>query len=171
MKRQFLSVACLSALLVTLTGPLHAQTTTDAAKADGKTFGQDKAASAQSAATTNPDASRIPNFGGTPSQSGYFDDPDRMSREAASQATTNTGYRAMRDSMDRRAQFAPQDLDATIARSNVISDDPLAYTSGMAIGGSQGRCVPLPPASGTAARYMATCNVGYTATQETRSAP
>lgn len=94
-----------------------------------------------------------------------------MSREAASQATTNTGYKAMRDSMDRRARFAPQDLDATIARSNVISDDPLAYTSGMAIGGSQGRCVPLPPASGTAARYMATCNVGYTATQETRTCP
>lgn len=162
MKRQFLSVACLSALLATLTGPLHAQTTTDAAKADGKTFGRDKAASAQSAATTNPDANRITNFGGTPSQSGYFDDPDRMSREAASQATTNTGYRAMRDSMDRRARFAPQDLDATIARSNVISDDPLAYTSGMAIGGSQGRCVPLPPASGTAARYKATCNTGFT---------
>ena len=171
MKRQFLSVTCLSALLVTLTGPLHAQTTTDAAKADGKAFGRDKAASAQSAATTNPNANRIPNFGGTPSQSGYFDDPDRMSREAASQTTTNTGYKAMRDSMDRRARFAPQDLDATIARSNVISDDPLAYTSGMAIGGSQGRCVPLPQASGTAARYMATCNVGYTATQETRTCP
>jgi conjugal transfer mating pair stabilization protein TraN len=150
------------ALLLALAGPLHAQTTTDAAKADGKAFGRDKAASAQSAATTNPDASRIPNFGGTPSQSGYFDDPDRMSREAASQATTNTGYKAMRDSMDRRARFAPQDLDATTARSNVISDDPLAYTSGMAIGGSQGRCVPLPPASGTAARYKATCNTGFT---------
>lgn len=162
MKRQFLSVACLSALLVTLTEPLHAQTTTDAAKADGKAFGRDKAASAQSAATTNPDANRVPNFGGTPSQSGYFDDPDRMSREAASQATTNTGYKAMRDSMDRRARFAPQDLDATIARSSVISEDPLAYTSGMAIGGSQGRCVPLPPASGTAARYKATCNTGFT---------
>jgi conjugal transfer mating pair stabilization protein TraN len=171
MTRPILSLTGVCALLLTLTGPLHAQTTTDAAKADGKAFGRDKAASAQSAATTNPDASRIPNFGGTPSQSGYFDDPDRMSREAASQATTNTGYKAMRDSMDRRARFAPQDLDATIARSNVISEDPLAYTSGMAISGSQGRCVPLPPASGTAARYMATCNVGYTASQETRACP
>jgi conjugal transfer mating pair stabilization protein TraN len=106
-----------------------------------------------------------------PSQSGYFDDPDRMAREAASQATANTGYRTMRDSMDRRAQFAPQDLDAVVARSNVINDDPLSYTSGMSISGSQGRCVPLPPGTGTAARYMATCNVGYTATQETRTCP
>ena len=97
MKRSVLSLAGVGALLLALVGPLHAQTTTDAAKADGKAFGRDKTASAQSAATTNPDASRIPNFGGTPSQSGYFDEPDRMSREAASQATNNTGYKAMRE--------------------------------------------------------------------------
>jgi conjugal transfer mating pair stabilization protein TraN len=48
----------------------------------------------------------------------------------------------MRDSMDRRAQFAPQDLDATIARSNVISDDPLSYTSGMALAGARAAASP-----------------------------
>ncbi len=58
MKRPALSLAGVGALLLALAGPLHAQTTTDAAKADGKTFGRDKAASAQSAATTNPDAAR-----------------------------------------------------------------------------------------------------------------
>ena len=171
MKRLLLAVACLAATTLNPAVPLRAQTTTDAAKADGKAFGRDKAAAAQGAATTDPDASRIPNFGGVPSQSGYFDDPDRMSREAASRATSSTGYRTMRDSMDRRARFAPQDLDATIARSKVIGGDPLSYTSGMGISGSQGRCVPLPPGSGTAGRYMATCNTGYTATQETRNCP
>ncbi|NML94353.1 conjugal transfer protein TraN [Novosphingobium olei] len=165
------AIACLAVTALNPAVPLRAQTTTDAAKADGKAFGRDKAAAAQGAATTDPDASRIPNFGGVPSQSGYFDDPDRMSREAASQATSSTGYRTMRDSMDRRARFAPQDLDATIARSKVIGGDPLSYTSGMGISGSQGRCVPLPPGSGTAGRYMATCNTGYTATQETRNCP
>ena len=169
MKRLLLPLFCLACAC--LPTSVSAQTTTDAAKADGKAFGRDQAAAAQSAATTDPDANRIPNFGGVPNQSGYFDDPDRMAREAASQATANTGYRTMRDSMDRRAQFAPQDLDAVVARSNVINDDPLSYTSGMSISGSQGRCVPLPPGTGTAARYMATCNVGYTATQETRSCP
>lgn len=147
----------------------HAQTTTEAAKADGKAFARDKAAAAQDAATTRPDAERVPNFGGVPSQSGYFDDPDRMSREAASQASSSTGYRTMRDSMDRRARFAPQDLDAVIARSKALSEDPLAYTSGMAIGGSQGRCVPLPSGTGSAGRYMATCNTGYTAREEVKS--
>ena len=76
----YLACACLPA-------SVSAQTTTDAAKADGKAFGRDQAAAAQSAATTDPDANRIPNFGGVPNQSGYFDDPDRMAREAASQAT------------------------------------------------------------------------------------
>lgn len=161
-----LSLACASLLPA---GVAHAQTTTQAAKADGKAFGREKAADAQEAATTRPDAGRVPNFGGVPSQSDYFDDPDRMSREAASQASSSTGYRTMRDSMDRRARFAPQDLDAVIARSKTLSEDPLAYTSGMAIGGSQGRCVPLPAGTGSAGRYMATCNTGYTASQETRT--
>ena len=118
MKRLLLPLLCLACAC--LPTSVSAQTTTDAAKADGKAFGRDQAAAAQSAATTDPDANRIPNFGGVPNQSGYFDDPDRMAREAASQATANTGYRTMRDSMDRRAQFAPQDLDAVVARSNVI---------------------------------------------------
>ena len=129
MKRLVLVLVCL-----TFAGALHAQTTTDAAKADGKAFGRDKAAAAQGAATTNPDASRIPGFGGVPVEASFFADPDRMSREAASQTSTSTGYRTMRDSMDRRARFAPKDLDATIARSKVIGDNPLSYTSGMGIG-------------------------------------
>jgi conjugal transfer mating pair stabilization protein TraN len=170
MKGTFFASIALALMCPTL-AHAQAQGTMDAAKADGKAFGKDKAGTAQNAATVQPDASRVPNFGGVPSQSGYFDDPDRMSREAASQTSTSTGYRAMKDSMDRRARFAPQDLDATIARSKVISDDPLSYTSGMEIGGTQGRCVPLPPGTGSAARYMATCNTGYTATQEAKNCP
>lgn len=142
---------------------------TEAAKAEGKAFGREQAAAAQGAATTSPDASRVPNFSSNPGEARYFDDPARMEREAASQANGHSGYRAMRDSMDRRARFAHEDLDAVIARSDLINTDPLAFTSGMSVSGSQGRCVPLPPGSGTAARYMATCNVGYTASEETRS--
>lgn len=168
MRRHLLAAASLALASGTWPSPGLTQSTTDAAKADGKAFGRDRAAAAQDAASTEPDASRVPGFGGVPGQSGYFDDPDRMAREAASQATSNTGYRTMRDSMDRRARFAPVDLDATIARSSAISDDPLAYTSGMTVGGTQGRCVPLPPGSSSSTRYFATCNVGYSV--ETRTA-
>lgn len=167
MKRLLLPLFCLACAC--LPTSVSAQTTTDAAKADGKAFGRDQAAATQSAATTDPDANRIPNFGGVPNQSDYFEDPDRMAREAASQASANTGYRTMRNSMDRRAKFNKVDLDAAIARSKTIAEDPLSYTSGMGVSGTQGRCVPLPPASGTAARYKATCNTGYTVDSSTQS--
>ncbi|WP_072383673.1 conjugal transfer protein TraN [Novosphingobium sp. NDB2Meth1] len=156
-------------VLLVLALPALAQSTPDAARADGKAFGAAKSATAQAAATTKPDATRVPGYGGTPTQSGYFADPDRMVREAASQTSTNSGYRAVRDSMRSRAKFNAVDLDATIARSRTISADPLTYASGMGGKGSQGRCVPLPPSTGTAARYFATCNTGYTASQESRS--
>ena len=149
--------------------PVHAQSAFDAAKADGKAFGAANTGTAQSAATTTPDATRIPNFSGANAQSTYFDDPTRMAADAAAQASSHAGYQAMRSSSATRARFAAVDLDATIARSKAISDDPLAYTSGMSIGGTQGRCVPLPPGSGSAGRYMATCDISYTLAQTTSS--
>ncbi|MBA4766748.1 MAG: conjugal transfer protein TraN [Porphyrobacter sp.] len=160
--------ACLAPAAKAQTAP-QGPITTEAAKAEGKAFGREQAAAAQSAATTQPDANRIPNFSSAPAETRYFDDPARMERDAASQANANTGYRTMRDSMERRARFTPEDLDAVVARSGQISADPLAFTSGMSVSGSQGRCVPLPPRSGTGARYMATCNVGYTANEDIRS--
>ena len=132
-----------------------------AARADGKAFARQKAAAAQAAATTEPDAARVPNYPPTSSQSGYYDDPERISADAAAQATAHPGYQAIRNSMASRARFAPVDLDAVVARSEAISADPLAYTSGMSVGGTQGRCVPLPSANTSAGRYQATCNTGY----------
>ncbi len=156
-------------LALALPAAAEAQSSVDAAKADGKAFGQQQAGAAQGAATTQPNGDRVPGFSGTPSQSTYFDDPKAMERQAASQASSSTGYQAMRQSMDSRAHFAPVDLDATIARSKAVNQDPLSYTSGMGVSGTQGRCVPLPPSSGAAARYKATCNTGYTVDSGTAS--
>ncbi|WP_225008018.1 conjugal transfer protein TraN [Novosphingobium percolationis] len=145
------------------------QTSQQAAREDGKAFGAGKAASAQAAATSTPDAARIPNYTANPAQAHWFSDPDAMARQAASDASSNAGYAAMRSSMDHRATFGRQDLDAVVARSKAVSSDPLQYTSGMSAGGTQGRCVPLPRASGAPARYIATCNTGYTADEVVRS--
>ena len=53
----------LLAALVALTGTasIHAQTR-DAARADGKNFATELLGEAREAATTNPDAARVPNF-------------------------------------------------------------------------------------------------------------
>lgn len=160
----------LSTLLLLMTAlPVLAQSSPDAARADGNAFGAAKAAAAKTAATTAPDATRIPGYNGTPAQSGYFADPDRMAHEAASQSNNHAGYRTVRDSLQHRARFTPVDLDATIARSRTISGDPMTYASGMGGNGTAGRCVPLPPSTSAAARYNATCNTGFTATAENRS--
>jgi conjugal transfer mating pair stabilization protein TraN len=152
----------LSIGLLSLAAPARAQSTElDAAKAEGKAFGTSLGNTAQQAASTAPDADRIPGFNSSADQSRLFDDPDRMARDAASQADANPGYAAMRSSIDRRARFAPIDLDATIARSKAISSDPLSYTAGMQAGGSEGRCVPLPQSNTSPGSYQASCNVGY----------
>ena len=115
MKPLMLAAMSLAIAALTPGAVAHAQTTTEAAKADGKAFARDKAAAAQDAATTRPDAERVPNFGVVPSQSGYFDDPDRMSREAASQARSVLLMRTLQ--VMRRVQlYAVASLHATRER-------------------------------------------------------
>ena len=84
-----------------------------------------------------------------------------MTVDTARTAPTHDGYHTMRQSIDTRARFAPGDIAATTARAKAVSADPMTYTSGMSVSGAQGRCVPLPPGSGTPSRYTATCNTGY----------
>jgi conjugal transfer mating pair stabilization protein TraN len=159
--------ALLAALLVAIVAPAAAQTTTDA-KADGKAFGSAIIGRAKDAATTAPDASRVPGFDPAATQ-GLEDlasNPDRIEGAARSAATNNTAVRTIEDSMRSRAKFSPQEIQSILARSGAISETPLDYTSGMSVSGSKGNCVPLPPGTGSVGTYMATCNTGYTAEQK-----
>ena len=148
----------------------HAQDTS-ATRAEGKAFGREVAPQAQAAATTEPDANRIPNFAAVPPQSSYFDDPEEMAAQSQAAASANVGYQAMRSSLDTRARFDPQFIKDTTSRATEIAADPNRYTSGMSAGSSQGRCVPLPPATVSPGRYQATCNAGYTLESATASCP
>lgn len=156
-KRAFLMA--LAALA--LAGSLAAQTREEA-KADGKAFAAEAAKKAREAASTPPDASRIPNFdaAGTRALENLADDPDRIEGAARSAASGHAGYRAMQDSVHNRAAFDPQTIRDVLSRSVAIGENPLDYTSGMAVTGSQGTCVPLPPGTGSAGTYTATCNTG-----------
>ncbi|RXR25230.1 conjugal transfer protein TraN [Sphingobium fluviale] len=148
------------------------QTTADA-KADGKAFGNAVIDQVKSAATTAPDASRVPGFNpaGTQSLEDLAAHPDRIEGAARSAAASNTAIRAIEDSMNNRARFSPQEIKSILARSGEISKTPLDYTSGMSVSGSKGNCVPLPPGTGSVGTYMATCNTGYTAEQKSASCP
>ncbi|MDP7324741.1 MAG: conjugal transfer protein TraN [Qipengyuania citrea] len=157
------TLANLLAVFVALTSAasIHAQTR-DEARADGKDFATELRGEARDAATTNPDAARVPNFDpqATRDLQDLARDPDQIEARARSVATTSTPMRTIRDSMANRARFEPNEIEDVIARSRAINETPLDYTSGMAISGSQGSCVPLPPGSGTAGTYTATCNTG-----------
>jgi conjugal transfer mating pair stabilization protein TraN len=157
------TLANLLAALVALTGAasIHAQTR-DEARADGKDFATELLGEAREAATTNPDAARVPNFDpqATRDLQNLARDPDQIEARGRSAATTSTPMRTIRDSMANRARFEPNEIEDVIARSLAINETPLDYTSGMAISGSQGSCVPLPPGSGSAGTYTATCNTG-----------
>lgn len=168
MKAVFKSLAAV--LLAINAMPAAAQTTSDA-KADGKAFGAAVIGRAKDAATTAPDAARVPGFDPAATQ-GLEDlasNPDRIEGAARSAATTNPAVRAIEDSMRSRAKFSPQEIESILARSGAISETPLDYTSGMSVSGSAGNCVPLPPATGSVGTYMATCNTGYTAEQKSAS--
>lgn len=158
--------------LAIMAGALAAQAqTTAGARDDGKAFAAEVAKQAQAAAKQAPTAESVPNFSGSPSQSTLFDDPDTIARAAASAATSHEGYQAVRSSLDRRPRIPVADIEAAIARGQAVADDPMAYVSGMGLGGGQGSCRELPPSTASAGYYEATCNDGLALEQKTESCP
>jgi conjugal transfer mating pair stabilization protein TraN len=138
-------------------------------RADGKRFAAEIAGKAQAAARTAPTADTVPHFPIDAPQSALFDNPDAIAAEAGAAASTSEGYRTVRSSIAARPRIAPVDIEATIARSQAISDDPAGFVSGMGIAGGQGGCRELPPSMTAAGFYEATCNSGVALAQSVES--
>lgn len=149
------------ALLCTLPSASTAQTTAGA-KADGKETARDLLETVREVASQPVDAHRLPNFdrAAVESLENLAEHPARIESASRGAAQVHEGYRAMEESLARRARFARSDLEDVIARAGAIGEAPLDYTSGMAIGGSNGQCVELPPGAASAGSYVATCNAG-----------
>ena len=87
------TLAHLLVALVTLTSAASIQAQTrDAARADGKYFATELLGEAREAATTNPDAARVPNFDpqATRDLQDLARDPDQIEARGRSAATTST---------------------------------------------------------------------------------
>lgn len=154
-------IAAALALILAVPNASTAQTT-EAARADGKQVASDLLEGARDAASAPVDASRVPNYDpqATRGLQDLARNPEQIEGRARAAATTNPALRTIRDSMATRAEFDTQAISDMLARSRTISEAPLDYTSGMAVGGAQGSCVPLPPGAGSAGTYYATCNTG-----------
>lgn len=153
-------VALVLALLGLGVSVSRAQTSeTAAARAEGKAFATEIGKAAQDATRSAPNPGSLPSTAAAPNGGALFANPDSMTGAAAAAASSNDAYRTIRSSMTTRPRVAPVDIETTIARSKAISADPMTLVSGM--GGSQGNCRPLPPATGAnVGTYEATCNTG-----------
>ena len=169
--RRLLLVAVAGLAGFTASMGLADPTTQEAAKQDAKAFAKTLIPTVATDAKTQPTANSVPGYvSGNPSQTSYYKNPNALTADAASQASSNQGYSFIRNSLDQRPQVSQTDLDATVSRSMAIQDDPSSYVSGFSAGGSTGNCHALPPGTGSPGTYEQSCNSGYGAgDSETRS--
>ena len=69
----------------------------------------------------------------------YYDDPDRIESNSRSAARVHEGYRAMEESLARRARFDPTDHPPIRFRGGLVSDDPDAAVFWDALRGEAGQ--------------------------------
>ena len=146
-----------------------AQTMQDARR-DGQTFGQAQAAANQGTADTEAAAqANLPGYNGANApQTSYMADPASLDATKAAVASSNEGYRLTVDGNLTRPRIAPSEVEATVARGNLINQSPDTYAQGLA-NGTTGQCVPLPPSTTTTVSFEATCNNGLKVVPELKS--
>lgn len=159
MKAAALVVALVTALLAA--GPLAAQMTVERAREEGKAMADEKRSDSSLVPTDNAQAEAVPGYSGTSLPEGsYFDDPDKLEAAAQSAKSTDEQYRIATDADRTRPTFSNAEILATTERATAVENDPSTYLEGEDISSGTGTCTPLPPATGSAGYYEATCNSG-----------
>ncbi|MGB3930843.1 MULTISPECIES: conjugal transfer protein TraN [Sphingomonas] len=137
------------------------QMTVEQAREEGKALGNAKRQDESLVPTSDAQAAAVPGYTGTSQpQSTYFEDPDALVAAGTAQRSTNDSYRTVTDPDHTRATFSNAEILATTNRATTVENDPEAYLQGENIGSESGQCQPLPPGSGAAGYYEATCNTG-----------
>ncbi|WP_230771698.1 conjugal transfer protein TraN [Sphingomonas sp. Leaf4] len=112
----------------------------------------------------------VPGYQGTDlPESGYFDDPDRLTTDGMVRSQTDDAFGTVIDRQGTRRTFTKAEvLDAT-RRATMIEKTPEQFLEGEGFGGSAGSCTPLPPPAGDKGYYEATCNKGVKVEERPRS--
>lgn len=167
MKRLFL----LGALMASMAPlPAMAQMTLEQAREEGKALGMEKRNDSSIVPSSDAQAQAVPGYAGTSlPENTYYDDPDHLEATAQAAKSTNEQYRITTDADGSRPTFSNTEILATTNRATAVENDPSAYLAGEEMGGSAGSCVPLPPGSGAAGYYEATCNAGTKVDEAPRS--
>lgn len=150
--------------------PALGQMTLDEARQQGKALGTEKRNDSTLVPSNDAQAAAVPGYSGTNLPEGsYFDDPERLEAAAQSAKSSNEQYRITTDADRTRATFSNSEILSTTARATSVENDPSTYLAGELMGGTKGTCVPLPPATGSAGYYEASCNAGSKVTTEART--
>lgn len=155
-------VVALALALLALPVGVAGQSQTQAAKADGKTFGGTVAPGALTTTQSAPSAANLPNFTTNPTEQSYYSAPATLEPAGVAQAPGSVGYQAVTESLANRATFSQSEIDTTVQVGRDVNADPFTYVSGFSANGSQGTCVPIPSAAISPGTYEQTCNTGYT---------
>lgn len=170
-----MKAACALLAILALVIPVtaRAQQTGAEVAADARAFGQAQGAAVSGLADSEATARiNVPGYNGaTADESRYYGDPAALDQNRASVASTNSGYNLTVEGNRVRPRINPADIDAATARANVIAEDPARFALGVDANGTTGTCVPLPPGSGGAGTFEASCNVGASMTQGPKSCP
>jgi len=137
------------------------QMTIEQARAEGKAMAQDKRNDSSLVPSSDAQAAAVPGYTGpSQPQTTYYDDPDKLVADAQAMKSADQTYRVTTDADRTRPTFSNAEILATTNRATTVENDPSAYLAGEAYDSTSGACTPLPPGSGTAGSYEATCNFG-----------
>lgn len=139
-------------------------------KQDAKEFGEMLLPGVQAHAKADPSRETLPGYQSGPyPESQYQNNPETMGAVGEALAGSHPGAATVASSRQRRARFAPEDIEAAIAAGMAVASDPTQYVTGYS--GSQGDCRPLPPGGDIGATYEQTCNTGVRVEEAARSCP
>jgi hypothetical protein len=120
-------------ILLTITAPVFAQTSTAQARADGKTFGEVAGKGAEGLADT--DAAAVANLdayrGASAPESAYLGNPAGLDAAAITTSRTNEGSVLVIDGDAIRPKVPKSQIDETVATGDMINQTPDVYARGV----------------------------------------
>lgn len=159
-----LAALALCQMAVQVDAQSSAQTTPQAANADGTTFAKNAKTTASSIPDQQVDANTVPGYQPAPdSMSNLFGSSDSALMGQAGAATSGDAWTTMLSADANRSRVDPASLKDILDKAEEINENATGSSTETGAGGGQGQCQEVTKAA-TQVYYDATCDVGDTIT-------
>jgi conjugal transfer mating pair stabilization protein TraN len=161
--RRFLALGLFCAIAV----PGYAQ---QSVRDDAKVFARGAASAAADLAGNEATATaNLPNYNGANApETQFLNNPGALEAARIKAGRANDAAVLVVEGDKVRPKVPKSQVDETVARGNTINEAPATYVRGVDPSGATGQCVQLPPATGSAGVFEATCNAGAKLVDEAR---